>query len=86
MENLSNEIFGYLDGYDINKAFSNLNTRLNSLFLHFSFLMKIHFSSSNILDHVRIRTINWQSLDGIAFFSYNLSSMFLTETRWISMK
>jgi hypothetical protein len=51
IEQLSNEIFyeifDYLDGYDIHKAFSNLNTRFENLFINSSYLLKIRFSSES---------------------------------------
>ncbi|CAF4989883.1 unnamed protein product, partial [Rotaria magnacalcarata] len=52
IENLSNEIlfeiFDYLDGYDIYKAFSNLNIRLENLLISSSLSMKIDISSNTI--------------------------------------
>ncbi|CAF4237710.1 unnamed protein product [Rotaria magnacalcarata] len=54
IENLSNEIlfeiFDYLDGYDIYKAFSNLNIRLENLLISSSLSMKIEISSNTIFD------------------------------------
>ncbi|CAF1331228.1 unnamed protein product [Rotaria sordida] len=54
IENLSNEIFyeisDYLDGYDVYKAFSNLNIRLENLLISSSLPMKIEISSKTKLD------------------------------------
>ena len=48
MENLSNEIFyeifEYLDGCDIHKAFSNLNIRFRNLVIYATLLLKINLS------------------------------------------
>ncbi|CAF3308625.1 unnamed protein product [Rotaria sp. Silwood2] len=55
IENLSNgffyQIFDYLDGYDIYKAFSNLNNRFENLLIDPSFLMKIQISSTSEIDY-----------------------------------
>ncbi|CAF4699892.1 unnamed protein product [Rotaria sp. Silwood2] len=54
IENFSNEIFyeifDYLDGYDIYKAFSNLNIRLENLLINSSLLMKIQIPSNTIFN------------------------------------
>jgi hypothetical protein len=54
IENLSNEIFyeifDYLDGYDIYRAFSNLNIRLENILMSSSLFMKIKISSETIFD------------------------------------
>ncbi|CAF4664183.1 unnamed protein product, partial [Rotaria magnacalcarata] len=44
------EIFDCLDGYDIYKAFSNLNIRLENLLISSSLSMKIDISSNTIFD------------------------------------
>ncbi|CAF1169773.1 unnamed protein product [Rotaria sordida] len=54
IENLSNEIFyeifDYLDGYNIYKAFSNLNIRFENLLINPLLPMKIEISSETKLD------------------------------------
>jgi hypothetical protein len=58
IENLSNEIFyeifDYLDGYDIYKAFYNLNIHLKNLVINSSLSMKIEISFKTIfLNHYK---------------------------------
>jgi hypothetical protein len=62
IEDLSNEIFyeisDYLDGYDVYKAFSNLNNPFENLLIKSSLLMKIQISSTSEFDYHYKELIN----------------------------
>ncbi|CAF5036102.1 unnamed protein product [Rotaria sp. Silwood1] len=77
IENLSNgifyQIFDYLDGYDIYKAFSNLNNRFENLLIDPSFLMKIQISSTSEFDYHYKQFINLNKHHILSFHFNNES-------------
>ncbi|CAF3936552.1 unnamed protein product [Rotaria sp. Silwood1] len=75
IEDLSNEIFyeifDYLNGYDVYKAFSNFNNPFENLLIKSSLLMKIQISSTSEFDYHYKELINLNKRHILSFHFNN---------------